>query len=172
MLEVIDNAISTQDDLESTVLNQQMSWYYDPWTIHGDKERPDNKYQFAHHLIIDAVSQSAMTEYMLQGFQHLPEFKDHILVRAKINMNLKYPVSPRLWHKDSQNPNAKVYIYYFHDTDGPTLVKRKWWKRSSIQPKKGRLLKMPAYYKHCSSMPKHHDRRIVLNLLFEPTLPS
>ena len=119
----------------------------------------------------------------IELFKELPEFKTHNLIRGKINITLpykkRYSLSP---HIDFPHPNAISYLYYVEDSDGPTVIWNKryseepvdkpflpWWlKKIKVQPKQGRLVKLPSDILHSGNVPYNYNSRVVLSLLFAP----
>ncbi len=160
MVEVKDDIIIPyhQERLKELINSIHFPWYFSETTLGGGGY---DAFQFI-HLLMKGDHTSEWYESIIHCFTILPEFRTHRLVRAKLNLRTPYKkkIKP-LFHEDSDKGIS--YIYYFIDSDGPTLFKGK-----KVQPKQGRIIRFPANQLHSGSYPHKYDKRIVLNLLFEP----
>lgn len=77
-------------------------------------------------------------------------------------------------HKDTKNPNTISLIYYVDNCDGDTVVFPNFSKQDEklgepvrIPPIEGNVLALESMMYHASSNPITHNRRFVINIVFE-----
>ena len=179
-VQILDNFIPKQNQLilENLIDSEKFYWFYNSTTIHKDSKntflgRRKSDHQFTHLLYIhqppnDAVITSRYYEQVAQCFP-LPEFKTHRLGKIKANLTVpgkrKDVQEP---HRDSKYEGAVTYLYYVNDSDGDTRIYHNWMNTQRIKPKKGRLVRFPSNTKHSGNVPFNYQRRIVLNIVFQP----
>ena len=120
--------------LERLVTDHNFSWYFAPTTL-GMGAKKD-KGQFVHELYAQGELEENYGKLILEFFTKLPEFKTHNFIRAKINLTTPYKNSKEYPHIDLETPNDRLkkshhsisYLYYFHDSDGPTFFYPNRWK--------------------------------------------
>ena len=168
-MEIIDvkNLLTNMQvlSLEKLVSEQTFPWYYCSTTL-GNGAKKD-KGQFVHELYAQGELEENYGELILEFFTKLPEFKTHNLSRAKINLTTPYKNSNEYPHTDLDTPNSISYLYYFHDSDGPTFFYPNWWKKIKVHPKRGKLVRFPSNLKHSGNNPTKYERRTVMTLIFE-----
>ena len=152
--------------LERLVTDHHFPWYFAPTTL-GMGAKKD-KGQFIHHLYAHGELEHPHDKLILECFTKLPEFKTHNLSRAKINLTTPYKNSNEYPHTDLDAPNSISYLYYFHDSDGPTFFYPNWWKKIKVHPKRGKLVRFPSNLKHSGNNPTKYERRTVMSLVFSP----
>ena len=150
--------------LERLVSDESFPWYYCPITL--GKGAKKDKGQFVHSLYEEGKVQNNYGKMILQYFSRLPELKTHNLIRAKINFTTPYKNSIKYPHIDLETPNSISYLYYFHDSDGPTFFYPNRWKKIKVNPKRGKLVRFPSNLKHSGSNPIKYERRTVMSLVF------
>ena len=173
-VKVTPNALPlyAQNVIEKIVTDHYFQWYYRPTTI--DIDPRINKHQFVHHIYDQGV-ELINYENVMRFFSFLPEFQTHSLHRAQINLNTPYKrrYIDNLKHIDLIDANDKpvkggcTYLYYPIDSDGPTTFFGKG-RKYKVHPKKGTLVKFPCDTPHSSNVPFKYERRIVLNIVFQP----
>ena len=151
--------------LERLVTDHHFPWYFAPTTL-GMGAKKD-KGQFVHELYAQGELEENYGELILEFFTKLPEFKTHNLSRAKINLTTPYKNRNEYPHTDLETPNSISYLYYFHDSDGPTFFYPNWWKKIKVHPKRGKLVRFPSNLKHSGNNPTKYERRTVMSLIFE-----
>ena len=176
-IEIIDNALDSyaQDVLENIVTDFNFAWYYRPTTIGGLDPRID-KHQFVHFCYEKSTGEKNTNyENVMRFFSTLPELQTHILHRVQFNLNTPYKrrYIDNIMHVDLQDKFAKprkggvTYLYYPIDSDGPTTFLEKG-RKYKVHPKKGTLVKFPCDVQHSPNVPFKYEKRIVLNIVFEP----
>ena len=151
--------------LEKLVSEQTFPWYYCSTTL-GNGAKKD-KGQFVHNLYGEGKYEWN-GRLILQFFEgKLPEFKTHNLIRAKINLTTPYKNRNEYPHTDLETPNSISYLYYFHDSDGPTFFYPNPWKKIKVHPKRGKLVRFPSNLKHSGNNPTKYEKRIVMSLVFD-----
>ena len=160
--------------LERLVSDESFPWYYSSITL-GNGEKKD-KGQLVHMLYEEGKVKDNYSKLILQFFGRLPEFQTHNFIRAKINLTTPYKNSKEYPHIDLETPNDRLkkshhsisYLYYFHDSDGPTFFYPNWWKKIKVHPKRGKLVRFPSNLKHSGNNPTKYERRTVMSLVFSP----
>ena len=151
--------------LERLVTDHNFPWYYTPVTL--GKGAKKDKGQFIYRLYEGGRLEENYGRLILEFFSKLPEFKTHNFNRAKINLTTPYKNSNEYPHIDLETPNSISYLYYFHDSDGPTFFYPNWWKKIKVHPKRGKLVRFPSNLKHSGNNPTKYERRTVMSLIFE-----
>ena len=182
-LNIIENAIplGCQKIVKEIAENKGLEWFYTDQTISVDYNF--NKHQFTHMLYKDDTGPCSDVYDKIMEFFQFPEFKTHSLVRAQFNLNTPYKRKyiDDIIHVDAYDSDHVSYLYYVHDTDGPTtfydsnvdIVKYKpsRWHKRTVHPKQGRMVKFSSNIKHSSNVPFKYERRIVFNVIFGPMKP-
>ena len=184
MIEIIDNAISTE---KQNTIQRIVESYDFKWTCvdtieysseYLSKYKP-NKKQFEHHLIIHGKKTSDYSSYIFDTL-NLSELGEYKVLKAKVNLNTPYKeknfITP---HTDANIDKAKSIIYYANDSDGKTIIYNNikssnqnphfWWKKTKVNPKKGRMVKFPSNILHSGNVPNLFDARIVINIILIPS---
>ena len=152
--------------LERLVSDESFPWYYSSITL-GNGEKKD-KGQLVHMLYEEGKVKDNYSKLILQFFGRLPEFQTHNFIRAKINLTTPYKNSNEYPHTDLETPNSISYLYYFHDSDGPTFFYPNWWKKIKVHPKRGKLVRFPSNLKHSGTTHSEGDtQRIVVNFNYD-----
>ena len=167
-IEIIDNSISLVDQsrIETLFSDKFTGWYYDEYTVSSAKNyRPQMVHSVFHHEE-GILSESFYLLYEVFS-RVMPEWDDekYSLSRIKANMNFQHSNKSLLWHKDTAESGVS-YLYYIHDSDGPTYFKTGLFPEK-VYPKIGRLVKSDNSIVHSGSVPKKSKVRRVINFLFE-----
>ena len=121
-LNIIENAIplGCQKIVKEIAENKGLEWFYTDQTISVDYNF--NKHQFTHMLYKDDTGPCSDVYDKIMEFFQFPEFKTHSLVRAQFNLNTPYKRKyiDDIIHVDAYDSDHVSYLYYVHDTDGPT----------------------------------------------------
>ena len=168
-VEVVDNFINSyaQDSIKYIILHPDFSWYYRDTTM-GGLHPSKNKHHFINSLLYNDMSKSENFDNVMRFFS-LPEFETHRLNRVQFNLNTPYKrrYIDNMIQTDNEDPHSITYLYYCIDSDGPTTFYGKWRKRR-VHPKQGRLVKFSSNTRHSINVPFKYEKRIVLNIVFDP----
>jgi hypothetical protein len=146
-----------------------------------DKNTKDS-IQFTHMAVVNNEPESKFWPLLLPlVFQATSVFNINLqTVRCKINAT--YPVSGFLDneynppHKDQEDPNMLVGIYYVNDSDGDTLFFEEPTSNftlgefkvvTRVSPKKGSFVLFPASVLHAGRPPIIFPSRYVINFNFK-----
>ena len=172
-IEVIPNALPSyaQCALENIVTDFGFPWFYRPTTI---REKQYNKHQFI-HTCYENDHKHKNYDIVMGFFSSLPEFQTHTLHRVQFNLNTPYKrrYIDNLKHVDlverdhTPTKGGITYLYYPIDSDGPTTFFEKW-RKYKVHPKKGTLVKFASDTPHSPNVPFKYEKRIVLNIVFQP----
>lgn len=166
MIQIFDNYL---DDEKSNVFLELLEKCEIPLFFSSTTtgvEQPNESPQFT-HLFLQDNKPSFLYDRFLKVFNKIPEFVDHELVRAKLNVQTSYReclVHP--FHTDGDSGDI-TYLYYLNDSDGPTIVKIEDQVRK-IKPVKNRMVRFPANLMHASSAPYNSTFRAVINIVMRP----
>ena len=70
-------------------------------------------------------------------------------------------------HIDDHTSKGSVsYIYYVHDSDGPTRIYENWWRTIKVNPKQGRLLRFASDTRHSGNIPYKFETSTVINFVW------
>ena len=168
-VEVVDNFINSyaQESIKNIILHPDFSWYYRDTTM-GGLHPSKNKHHFINSLLYNDMSKSENFDNVMRFFS-LPEFETHRLNRVQFNLNTPYKrrYIDNIKHEDLPGSGGVSYLYYPIDSDGPTTFYDGWRKRK-VNPKQGRLVRFPSDTTHSTNVPFKYEKRIVLNIVFEP----
>ena len=184
ILDIIDDALPhyAQESIKNIILRPDFPWYYRDRTVE-DLPPSRNKHQFIHSLWYNDTSRhpnlgagnsrcyhkSHHFENVMGLFSFLPEFQTHSLNRVQFNLNTPYKrrYIDNMIHTDNEDPHSITYLYYCIDSDGPTTFYGKWRKRR-VHPKQGRMVRFSSNTRHSINIPFKYEKRIVLNIVFQP----
>ena len=144
-------------------------WYYNSTTVDGAPTSQD-KHQLVHNICKFNTSGSPHSDSIYTHLApYIPEFYTHTLERCKINLNTPYKRKQVILpHIDHTTKGAVSYIYYVHDSDGPTRFYKSKWKTEKVYPKQGRLVRFPSNTLHSGNVPYKFENRTVVNFIFLP----
>jgi hypothetical protein len=170
-IEIVDDSISMVDQsrIETLFSGKFIGWFYDEYTVNTAKNYRPQMVHSVFHCEEGVLSESFHLLYEVFS-EVMPEWNDenYKLSRIKANMNFQHNNKSLLWHKDTAQPGVS-YLYYIHDSDGPTYFKTGLFPQK-VHPKIGRLVKSDTSVVHSGSVPKKFKVRRVINFLFEKNL--
>ena len=155
------------DSIKKVITDLSFPWYYNPGTLFDNSFR--DKHQWVHTLVRDGKIGSNYSESIFNIIRpFIPEFETHFLYRSKINCNTPYKRRESILpHIDDHTSKGSVsYIYYVHDSDGPTRIYENWWRTIKVNPKQGRLLRFTSDTRHSGNIPYKFETRTVINFVF------
>lgn len=179
-----------QDDIESTLLHYTFPWYYTSGTSYSvsSSDAPDNvlkdvrtkdSSQFNHSFYNDRVTSNywPIVHSLIEVVEELTgKSYQHRILRAKANLICRDSAFPdecyNMPHSDATFDGIESFLYYVNESDGDTVIFNEKPGAASLtecvrsSPEKGKLIVFDSYYLHSSSPPKHHDARLVINILF------
>jgi hypothetical protein len=166
-IEIFDNLIPENEQIiiKSLLSSDMFPWYYNSQTI---RDSLQNRSQFTHTFYKENSILSDNFDILLNCFNpYISEFKTHCINKMKANLNIA--------HSDRKilNPHVDLltsgitYLYYVNDSDGPTRFYESKWNNKKIYPKQGRIVRFPSNMLHTGDVPRKHDRRMVINIIFE-----
>lgn len=182
---IIDKFLSdeAENDILSLTTDSNFTWFFSSGTVLPEdlKDNPFiipiglNPFQFIHRIDIQNCSYSGLLAPILNTIA--TEFETNIqIIRMKFNMLTKYNSQQHHYpHTDvDETDDCYTAIYYVNDSDGDTYLfeefvpkeKDEVVVKSTIPPKKGKLVIFRADRFHASSSPMESNYRIVLNVVF------
>ena len=191
MIKVYDDIIPSKlvDEIYDIMTKGNFPWYKPVGGFHAVSEKTQKKYehdinvvnssQLVHRFIGPGaqIANSPWTDIpivLVENFiANANEKKDAGIIRSKANLLIKSnSINPKEHnppHIDIDIPHD-VLLYYVNDSDGDTIIFEdesgdKILER--VTPKKGRLLYFSGTYYHCSSPPRNHEFRMVVNIDIE-----
>jgi hypothetical protein len=181
-----------QDTIEQTIIGRHFPLFYQTETCLYDESKPayqekvdkntKDSRQFTHLALVNGEPDSKFWPLLLPlVFQATNVFNINLqTVRCKVNAT--YPVVGFLdneynpAHKDQEDPNMLVGIYYVNDSDGDTLFFEEPTSNftlgefkvvTRISPKKGTFVLFPASVLHAGRPPIIASSRYVVNFNFK-----
>lgn len=182
MIKILNNFLpkSLQDDIESKLLGTDFGWYYFPETADKNLSHTDNNvldcYQFTHTVYFYDIGVNSdyymLIKKILNHVEKNEDIKVKKILRIKANftvpnINFKSNNYTRI-HKDEHKKNIYSFLYYVNDSDGDTrFFDDKFKLINSSKPKKGTGALFKSKTFHAGSCPTNHDKRVVINFVFE-----
>ena len=182
MIKILNNFLpkSLQDDIESKLLGTDFGWYYFPETADKNLSHTDNNvldcYQFTHTVYFYNIGVNSdyymLIKKILNHVEKNEDIKVKKILRIKANftvpnINFKSNNYTRI-HKDEHKENIYSFLYYVNDSDGDTrFFNDKFKLINSSKPKKGTGALFKSTTFHAGSCPTNHDKRVVINFVFE-----
>lgn len=181
-----------QDTIEKTVIGKHFPLFYQTETCLYDESKPayqervdkntKDSIQFTHMAVWNGEPDSKFWPLFLPlTFQAENLFNVRLqVVRCKVNAT--YPTVGFLDnqynppHKDQEDPNMMVGIYYVNDSDGDTLffeepasnfTTDEFKVVTKVSPKKGNFVLFPASVLHAGRPPIVAPSRYVINFNFK-----
>lgn len=181
-----------QDTIEQTVMGKHFPLFYQEQTCLYDESKPayqervdkntKDSIQFTHMAVWNGEPESKFWPLFLPlMFQAVNVFGVNLkVVRCKLNAT--YPTAGFLDneynppHKDQEDPNMLVGIYYVNDSDGDTLFFEEPTSNftlgefkvvTRVSPKKGSFVLFPASVLHAGRPPILASSRYVINFNFQ-----
>lgn len=181
-----------QDIIEQTVIGKHFPLFYQKQTCLYDESKPayqekvdkntKDSMQFTHMAVVAGDPDSKFWPLFLPlMFQAVNIFNINLqIIRCKLNAT--YPTVGFLDneynppHKDQEDPNMLVGIYYVNDSDGDTLffeepefnfTHNEFKVATRVSPKKGNFVLFPASVLHAGRPPITSPSRYVINFNFK-----
>ena len=152
-----------QDLVATAVDNYDAAWYlggdqdeYQGWATHylKDDQILNNTYFLLVPILLEAVHKALDSKV-----SKIIRMRGGLFCR---NQN----EGEHTKHVDFEYPHHTM-LYYPIDSDGVTTIEPDAGEEIKIEPKKGRCVIFPGLFQHCSSSPKDHSKRIVINYNFQ-----
>lgn len=180
-----------QDFALDLVTRKNIAWSFHQATNSYDdgtfavinNENTEDHMQFVHFLRKDNMIFGQQDNFSLYDFLHdaifIPFLQKHNIVcnsfhRMKLNLVTSYKDGIHQPAHIDQNIPHKVFLYYFNDSDGDTIMYNEKWDGTSkkltenirVQPKKGKAIFFDGLTYHAPSNPVNSNYRIVMNVDF------
>lgn len=159
-IKIIDNFLDLEylSNLKTLIFSNKFSWFF----VDGLGTLDDNVYYHFQHLLYDnnRINSPFFDEFELL-FSKL-DIKSLIRVRINLTLNLNKEIESA-YHVD-QTFNHKTAIFYFHTTNGKTILKNKNQSESEIECVENRMLIMNKPILHKSQFCTDNKRRIIINI--------
>lgn len=162
-VEVIDSALdlSAFQRLESLVMSDYFSWYYNYAVVNFAENEPLWSTQFTHVVYRDFKILSESWDTVLPLIERL---NPSALVRSKFNStNYSPTIHEHGFHQDSTDTRHQTAILYMNDCDGYTKFKN---TGEIVESRANRLVVFPSLMFHTGTTCTNAKRRVVLNTVF------
>lgn len=181
-----------QDTIEQMVIGKHFPLFYQKQTCLYDESKPayqervdkntKDSMQFTHMAVVNGKPDSNFWPLFLPlMFQAINVFNMNLeVIRCKVNAT--YPIPGFLEteynppHKDHEDPNVMIGLYYINDSDGDTVFFEEPTSNftsgefkivSRISPKKGTFILFPSSLLHAGRPPISSPSRYVINFNFK-----
>lgn len=159
--------------LENNIADYKFPWYWVPEQsgMHqGKRENSEYDFQMSHQFMYGNVYITEYAQAIEPFIEYLKkEFEVKNFIRVKSNMLFRSnPTQAQLdylYHIDDTR-NFMSAVYYVIDSDGDTVIQYGSGV-SRVKPNRGNMVLFNSNLMHRASPPSFHDRRIVINCIFE-----